>query len=83
VLDDANTDAGNDLARAFVASLRRTKPVLDATADPETAYGRILSVTERPLVGSVHWPIIVDDPSATLDGLDAEYAAAVIWREAP
>jgi len=81
VLGDTNPAAGDDLARAFLASLRGTRPVLALAPAPAKAYGRILSATERPSVGSVLWPILPADQFATLGAIDVDCAAALVWSE--
>jgi hypothetical protein len=81
VLAESDAEAGAELARSLVESLRRTKPVRDSVADTDHAFARILTSRERPFVGSVHWPIVTAEQFARLGPLDVEYAAALVWRE--
>lgn len=80
VLGEAESEEGTALARSFLESLRRTKPVQDFAVDPQNAFARILTSRERPFVGSVHWPIVTAEQFASLGRLDVEYAAALVWR---
>ena len=79
VLVDKNAAAGNDLARTFLESLRRSKPVLQFAPAPERAFAKILSATERPLIGSVLWPVLPADQFTALGVFDVDCAAALVW----
>ena len=80
VLADANAAAGSELARTFLDSLRRTKPVQQFAPAPERAFGKILSATERPLVGSILWPVLPADQFTALGAFDVDCAAALVWK---
>ena len=66
------------LTSEFLASLRRTEPVKQFVADPSRAYAKIATVGERPMVGSVHWPVIKPDQFKALGRLDCECAVALL-----
>jgi hypothetical protein len=80
VLAEGEASGAEWLAQELLASLRRTKPVLQFAPAPERAFERILSTRERPVVGSVHWTIVPADQFARLGALDVDYAAAIAWK---
>ncbi len=83
VVSERNAEAGSELAQEFVSSLRRSKPVQDFAPTPDRAFVGIVSATERPFVGSVHWPVVSPEQFATLKDFDVECAAAILWRAQP
>jgi hypothetical protein len=80
VLGEGEPDEGMTLARELVDSFRSTKPVQRFAPSPETAYARLLTVTERPFVGSVHWPIIPWEQFVAIGPIDVECAAGIVWE---
>lgn len=80
VLAEGEASGAEWLAQELLASLRRTKPVVQFAPAPERAFERILSIRERPFVGSVYWTIVPAGQFARLGALDVDYAAAIAWK---